>query len=104
MSARSILLFVVIAAFSALTVLALREVGYFGILEPHFKSWGQGQVLADLVILAVLSCIWMVRDARDSGVPAWPFVIATFALGSFGVLFYLAARELRAGSRRAVSA
>ena len=103
MSARSLLLAVVIAAFAVLSAFALRDVGYFGILEPHFKSWGEAQVLADLVILAVLSCIWMVRDARDSGVPAWPFVLITFVFGSFGVLFYLAARMLRATSRRPVS-
>jgi uncharacterized membrane protein YqjE len=96
MSTKLIALLVVIAAFGVLSTLALLDVGYFGILEPHFKSFGEGQVLADLVILAVLGCIWMQRDSRASGISAWPFVIATVFLGSFGVLFYLVARELKA--------
>jgi uncharacterized membrane protein YqjE len=94
---------VVTALFGALTVIALMDVGYFGIIEPHFQSWGAGQVLADLVILAVLSCIWMVADSRTSGVSPWPFVIATVFLGSFGVLFYLVTRELKAGARSPAS-
>ena len=98
------ILIAVIAAFGALTTLALLDVGYFGILAPHFKSWGEAQVLADLVILAVLSCIWMLNDARHSGIPAWPFLIVTLFAGSFGPLLYLAVRELRARAPRPASA
>lgn len=104
MSTRLILLFVVIAAFGVLTVLALADVGYFGIIRPHFQSWGAGQVFADLVILAVLSCAWMVSDGRTSGVNPWPFVVLTFAAGSFGVLFYLVMRERKASAHGAVLA
>lgn len=96
MPPRLLILAVTIFAFGALTVLALLDVGYLGIFMPHFQSWGGAQVLTDLVILAILSCLWMVADARGRNVPAWPFVLMTFALGSFGVLFYLLIRELRA--------
>ena len=96
MSNRLIAILLTIAAFGALTVMALLDVGYFGILEPHFQTWGGGQVFADLVIALVLVMIWMVADSRISGVNAWPFVIATLFLGSFGPLFYLIARELKA--------
>lgn len=101
MSPRIPLLVAVIALFGALSALALWDVGYLGILMPHFQSWGGAQVLADLVILAVLGCIWMVEDSRVRGINPWPFVIVTVLAGSFGVLFYLVARELRAtaGSR-----
>jgi uncharacterized membrane protein YqjE len=85
----------VTTAFFALTAVALAEVGYLGIFEPHFQSWGGAQVLADLVILALLSCAWMLDDSRRSGVPAWPFVILTLAAGSFGILFYLLVRGWR---------
>ena len=95
MSSRLLLLLVVVAAFGVLTALALLDVGYFGILAPHFKSWGEGQVLADLVILAVLSCIWMLNDAPQRGLAAWPFIAITLVAGSFGPLLYLAVRELR---------
>jgi len=96
MSNRSIMLLLVIATFGLLSALALQDVGYFGIIAPHFRSWGGAQVFADLTILAVLFCIWMVRDARRRGVAAWPFILMTVFLGSFGPLFYLVARELRA--------
>lgn len=95
MSSRLIALAVVIAGFGALSAIALLDVGYWGIIEPHFKSWGAAQVFTDLVILALLSCIWMVRDAQEKGLPAWPFVAITLAAGSFGTLFYLVFREWR---------
>jgi hypothetical protein len=104
MSARLIVLVAVIAGFALLTALALMDVGYFGILKPHFLSWGAGQVFADLVIALTLACIWMVADARERGMSAWPFVAITLVVGSFGPLAYLVMRELRSTARRPVSA
>ena len=91
----------VIALFGVLSALALRDVGYFGIIAPHFQSWGGAQVIVDLVIVCALGCLWMIEDARARGISPWPFVVATVFTGSFGILFYLVARELRgsAGSR-----
>ena len=100
MSARLLLLLLVIALFAVLSAIALMDVGYFGIIEPHFQAWGPGQVFADLVILAVLACIWMFSDARASGINAWPFIAITLFFGSFGPLFYLVARELKLGARK----
>ncbi len=99
MSARLLALSAAIAALGVLTVLALRDVGYFGILEPHFQSWGAGQVFLDLVIACTLACVWMVSDARERGLNAWPFVGLTLVAGSFGPLLYLLQRERKAGSR-----
>lgn len=93
MSLRQIAIVILMLAFGVLSTLALLDVGYFGILKPHFKSWGEAQVLADLVILGILACIWMVADARGRGVPAWPFVILTLVAGSFGPLAYLLVRD-----------
>jgi len=95
MSPRLLVLFLVTGLFGALTAVALFDVGYWGIFEPHFQSWGAGQVFADLVILAVLGCVWMVLDARARGLNPWPFVAVTLFGGSFGVLFYLMRRESR---------
>lgn len=100
MSGRLILLAVVISLFTVLTALALLDVGYFGILKPHFESWGGAQVFTDLVIVCLLSCIWMVQDARQRGISVWPFILITLVLGSFGPLLYLAFRELRAPAVR----
>jgi len=104
MSGRLTALLVVIAGFGVLTALALMDVGYLGILEPHLRSWGGAQVLTDLVILASLACVWMIGDARERGLPAWPFILITLVAGSFGPLLYLVARELRATARRPASA
>lgn len=95
MSARVLVLSVVLVLFGTLTAVALFDVGYMGIITPHFQSWGAGQVLADLVILAVLSCVWMAGDAPTRGLPAWPFIVLTLAAGSFGPLTYLLVRDLR---------
>jgi uncharacterized membrane protein YqjE len=104
MSARLLALLVVLVLFGALTAVALLDVGYLGIIAPHFRSWGAAQVFADLVILAVLACVWMVADGRARGINPWPFVAVTLLAGSFGVLFYLVRRELRAGVVRPISA
>jgi hypothetical protein len=104
MSMRLLALLVVIGLFGVLSAVALMDVGYLGLLEPHFRSWGGAQVLADLAILAVLACVWMVADARSRGIGPWPYVAVTLVGGSFGVLFYLVARELRAGARKPVPA
>ena len=99
MSVRLIALLAVILAFSVLSAEALMETGYLGIFEMHMQSFAGMQVLTDLVIVCLLACIWMVADARTSGVPAWPFVVMTLFLGSFGPLFYLVARELKSPAR-----
>jgi hypothetical protein len=102
MSGRLIAPLLVIAGFGVLSALALRDVGYLGIIAPHLQSWGGAQVLTDLVILAVLACVWMISDARERGLPAWPFILVTLVAGSFGPLLYLVARELRSTAGRPV--
>lgn len=99
MSLRLVALAAATLAFAVITTLALTTVGFLGILRPHFTSWGEVQVFVDLVILGVLACIWLARDARASGLSAWPFVILTLAAGSFGPLAYLMVREVRDAAR-----
>jgi len=96
MSVRLTALLIVIALFGVLTSIALMDVGYLGIIEPHFRSWGAGQVFADLAIVGVLACVWMVDDARRHHLNPWPFVALTVVGGSFGPLCYLVLRERRA--------
>jgi len=95
MSPRLIALLAVILAFGALSAMALMEAGYLGIFMQHFQNYAGMQVLTDLVIVCVLAIIWMVRDAKTSGVNPWPFVVLTLVAGSFGPLFYLVAREVK---------
>ncbi len=100
MSIRLAALLVVVALFGALTAAAVAQVGILGIFQSAFQSWGGAQIFADLVILAVLACSWMVVDGRRSGVPAWPFAALTLLAGSFGPLLYLVVREVRGGRAR----
>jgi hypothetical protein len=103
MSSRLTALLSITAAFGLLSAIALWDVGFLGIIAPHFRSWGAGQVFADLVILAGLACVWMARDAKARGESAWPFVVLTLLAGSFGPLLYLIVREVR-DARRASTA
>ncbi|MBC7941031.1 MAG: DUF2834 domain-containing protein [Chitinophagaceae bacterium] len=82
-------LVITLLAFSVLTALALWHHGYWGIFEPHFKTFGAAQVLMDLVIALVLFMVWMWRDARARGRNPWPWLVLTLAAGSFGPLLYL---------------
>jgi hypothetical protein len=82
-----------LAAFAVLTGLALRDHGVWGIIAPHFRSTGAGQVFADLVIALTLSMVWMWHDARTRGRTAWPWLVLTLLAGSFGPLLYLLTRR-----------
>lgn len=103
MSTRFLVLVMVILAFGVLSALALADVGYLGIIAPHFQSWGGGQVITDLVIALTLVCSWMIVDGRTSGINPWPFIALTVVAGSFGPLLYLAAREYKAVAKIAPS-
>ena len=83
------LIIITLVLFGALTALALWQVGPWGIIAPHFQSFGAGQVLADLVIALVLAMVWMWRDAKATGRNAWPWIALTLVAGSFGPLMYL---------------
>lgn len=96
MSARLLVLVGTTLSFAVLSAVAVADVGYFGIIEPHFRSWGAAQVFVDLVIIAVLAVVWMIGDARGRGMNPWPFVALTLVAGSFGPLTYLIVRERRA--------
>ena len=89
MNAKSWILVLVIVAFGAVTAVALKEHGYWGIISFHLTSSAALQVILDLVIVCVLAIAWMVGDAERNGRTVWPYVILTLALGSFGPLLYL---------------
>jgi hypothetical protein len=90
-----VILITVLAAFSALSAVAMWQHGYWGILEPHFKTFGAAQVLADLVIALGMFLVWMVNDAKAQGRNPWPWLIFTLIAGSFGPLLYLLTQKKR---------
>ena len=85
-------LLIVLAPFSVVSALALWQHGYWGIWQPHFQSWGAGQVLLDLVIALSLVMVWLWRDSRQLGRNPWAWLVLTLVAGSFGPLLYLLTR------------
>jgi hypothetical protein len=88
-----ILLITTLVLFGALSAVALWQVGYWGLVAPHFKSFGASQVLVDLVIALTLAMVWMWHDAKATGRNVWPWIALTLATGSFGPLIYLLTRK-----------
>lgn len=97
------LLSVTLVLFGALSAAALAQHGYWGIIAPHFRSTGAGQVFTDLVISLSLAMIWIWHDAKTLGRNAWPWLILTLTAGSFGPLLYLLTRK-PAGTPMSVAA
>lgn len=87
------LLVLTLLLFGALSAVALWQHGYWGIIAPHFQSFGGGQVLADLVIALTLVMVWMWHDARAAGHNPWPWIVATLVVGSLSPLLYLLIRK-----------
>ncbi|MGL4577086.1 MAG: DUF2834 domain-containing protein [Burkholderiaceae bacterium] len=83
------IMWVVAIVFAGVTVMALQQVGYIGIIIGQFANWGTAQVLGDLVIACTLLMGWIWRDARATGRSPWPYFVATVFAGSFGPLAYL---------------
>lgn len=87
------LIVLVLIPFSALSLLALWQHGYWGLFAPALQSTAAAQVLVDLVIALTLFMVWMWRDARTTGRNPWPWIALTLAAGSFGPLLYLLTRK-----------
>lgn len=87
------LLLIVLAAFGALTAMAVWVHGIVGIFEPLLTTLAGAQVLADLVIALSLFMVWMWQDARRQHRNPWPWLVLTLAAGSFGPLLYLLTRR-----------
>jgi hypothetical protein len=64
------------------------------------EPWG-AQLFVDLGISAFLASTWVVRDARQRKLVAWPFLVETLFLGSIGLLSYYVYRGLRGGGAQA---
>jgi hypothetical protein len=80
---------ITLVLFTALTAVALWQHGYWGVIAPHFQTFGAGQVFADLVIALSLFAVWMWRDARATGRNPLPWLLLVVAAGSIGALLYL---------------
>lgn len=73
--------------------------GSFGSTDPSIAA-----VFSMLGVVPVLVSSFLLRDGATRRLPAWPFALASFAIGAFAILPYLALRRVggpRAEVRRA---
>lgn len=104
MTAKTLVLVLVLSLFTALSFYGVAVHGYLGFFEALASTAAGVVVFTDLVIALTLTMLWMSSDARERGLPFWPYVILTLALGSVGPLSYLIHRELRARAPQRVTA
>lgn len=89
------LLIITITLFGVLTTATLWQSGG-NFVDWHVKSFGGGQVFADLVIALTLAIVWMWYDSKAKGRNVWPWIALTLATGSFGSLIYLLTQKSEA--------
>lgn len=82
-----------VAALAVPTVLASLDGGPISILEYAFDTAAGVQLFLDLLIALLIIMIWIWRDAKNRGRQPLPWIILTFAIGSFGPLLYLLFRK-----------
>lgn len=95
MTARLALLTLALIGFVVHTAVVVSRYGYTGFLPLAWSHPWAGQMLVDLVIALVLFATWMVDDARERGIAAWPYLLLICTTGSIGALAYLVHRTLR---------
>ncbi len=85
----------VFAAFSIYTAIVVVNHGYTGFIELALTGGWGAQVFIDLCIALTLFMIWLVPDAREHGIPAWPYIIGILTTGSVAALAYLVHRTAK---------
>ena len=86
-----IVLFVAFTVWSTTVAIAHGPFGFLTVSLAH--PWAM-QMLVDLSIALFVAWSWLRHDAKQRGIPAWPYILGTVALGSIAVLAYLIHREL----------
>lgn len=87
---------ILLLPFSLYSFDVMFAIGYDGIWRDGLSAAGSRQILADLVVMALLSCLWLADDARRNGRRAAPWIVLTLTCGSFGPLLYLLLAPKRA--------
>lgn len=93
MSGSKIVFAAVLAAFLALTGVAVAAHGYVGFFELALANWATRLLCADLVISLSLITVWMWLDARERGGSFAPYAVVTAFFGAAGPLLYLLRRR-----------
>jgi hypothetical protein len=82
-------------AWVAFTLAVLAHHGLGGFLEAVLDNSAVTQVTIDLVLSVVIALGFIRIDARRRGLPYWPYLVATIATGSIGLIAYLIHRAWR---------
>ncbi len=94
MKAKDVALILVWLVFTAYTVVVMVGHGTIGFIHLAWREpWGM-QMLLDLLIALSLFGGFVVKDAGERGLRAWPWLIAMMTLGSVGALPYLVYRRV----------
>jgi hypothetical protein len=95
MNSRFAVLLTILLAFLAYTVwvAVARDPPLLAYLSALPARGWNTQILLDLAISLAIVCTWLIRDARNRGRRAWPWVAATPVFGSLAPLLYLLLRE-----------
>ena len=103
MSAKRILLAIVLFDFAALNAWVVYELGYVGLFQAALSNLAGIAVMVDLTIALSIILVWMFRDARAKGLSFAPYAVLTLLLGSIGPLVYLLRRPEEEGSQAYVA-
>jgi hypothetical protein len=83
---------VVLVAFGAFSLWVTAGYGFTGFISLAAREPWALQILIDLAIACSFALGWLIKDARKRGLAAWPYVVATLLVGSFGLLAYAVRR------------
>ena len=98
MNARLLVPAVVLAGFSAYTVMVMAEAGPTGFLALALREpWGM-QMLLDVGMSLGCFAALAIPDARARGITVWPYLVACVFLGSPAAIAYFVHRALRTAS------
>jgi hypothetical protein len=96
-------LFAVFAVFTGWSLTVVDAEGFGGLFALVARERWAAQLTVDLSISLFVAWSWLRPEARSLGIPAWPYVIGTVALGSIAVLAFLIHREFARRSAMTVT-
>jgi hypothetical protein len=87
--------------FLAFSVIPIAREGLAGLIAVHTLNWWAAQVTIDLVLAATTAFSLAIPEARRQGIGIAPWLVATIALGSIGLLAFVARVQSARGGRYA---
>ncbi len=84
----------ILLAFGTYTLAVVEGHGYLGFLALAWEDAWAGQMLVDLAIALTLLLGFIEADAKERGLPFWPYLALTVTTGAIGPLSYMLHRSL----------